>query len=540
MSRRGQIGLSVAILAIGAFVALALAPLLAAASNSDGVALASPYVLRALRFTLLQAVLSTILSVGLAVPVALALARRPEFRGRSLILALLALPVGLPPLVAVLGIVTIFGGAGILTAALGTVGMPPLPPLYGLAGILIAHVFFNMPLAARLLLVAIEAVPSETWRLADELDLGPWPAFRIIDWPAMRAVLPDIATLVFMLCAASFTVVLTLGGGPGATTLEVAIYQALRFDFDPALAGRLALAQAALCAVTMLAAAPYGRPLAVAPTLRGRTGRSVPSGRLTRAADAAMIGAATLFVGLPIAAVIGAGLCVMPKACFQTDAIAPLLADPAIWSALVTSLAIAGAAALAALVLAWPIASAIAALSARAGHGRRLIGGALEIVASTGLVLPPVVLGAGLLLLASATGDPARLAGAIVVAINALAALPFVTRTLLPAISAGAGRHDRLCAGLGIEGFARLRLVDLPVMRRPLALAGLLALLVGLGDLGAIALFGASGIETLPLLLFRRMGSYRLDQAAGVALVLLVLTLGLAVIAERLRREARP
>ena len=55
-----------------------------------------------------------------------------------------------------------------------------------------------------------------------------------------------------MLCAASFTIVLTLGGGPSATTLEVAIYQALRFDFDPGQAVVLALLQLLLCATCYL------------------------------------------------------------------------------------------------------------------------------------------------------------------------------------------------------------------------------------------------------------------------------------------------
>jgi thiamine transport system permease protein len=57
--------------------------------------------------------------------------------------------------------------------------------------------------------------------------------FRLIEWPAMRRSAAGAAGLVFMLCATSFTLVLVLGGGPAATTLEVAIYQALRFDFDP-------------------------------------------------------------------------------------------------------------------------------------------------------------------------------------------------------------------------------------------------------------------------------------------------------------------
>ena len=62
-----------------------------------------------------------------------------------------------------------------------------------------------------------------------------------------------------MLCITSFTIVLTLGGGPAATTLEVAIYQALRFDFDPARAVTLTLLQIALTVVVDARADPARR-----------------------------------------------------------------------------------------------------------------------------------------------------------------------------------------------------------------------------------------------------------------------------------------
>ena len=61
-----------------------------------------------------------------------------------------------------------------------------------------------------------------------------------------------------MLCITSFTIVLTLGGGPRATTLEVAIYQALRFDFDPARAVTLTLLQIALTFVVVVALTRLG------------------------------------------------------------------------------------------------------------------------------------------------------------------------------------------------------------------------------------------------------------------------------------------
>ncbi len=58
--------------------------------------------------------------------------------------------------------------------------------------------------------------------------------------------------LAFLYSAMSFLIVLLIGGGPRFTTIEVAIYQAIKVDFEPALAVRLALIQMALAAITYL------------------------------------------------------------------------------------------------------------------------------------------------------------------------------------------------------------------------------------------------------------------------------------------------
>jgi thiamine transport system permease protein len=55
-----------------------------------------------------------------------------------------------------------------------------------------------------------------------------------------------------MLCFASFATVLSLGGGPQATTIELAIYQALSYDYDPGRAALLAIVQMACCLVLVL------------------------------------------------------------------------------------------------------------------------------------------------------------------------------------------------------------------------------------------------------------------------------------------------
>src|SRR3546814_17457526 len=109
-----------------------------------------------------------------------------------------------------------------------------------------------------------------------------------------------------MLCFTSFAVVLTLGGGPKATTLEVAVYQALRFDFDLGRAVTLALVQLLLCGAIVLAVLRLAVPSTTALT-EGRFYAPPDSGgRLGPPTDGAVI-ALTLFLEIGRAAGRGRG-----------------------------------------------------------------------------------------------------------------------------------------------------------------------------------------------------------------------------------------
>ncbi|MDH3662752.1 MAG: hypothetical protein OEU92_22445 [Alphaproteobacteria bacterium] len=97
--------------------------------------------------------------------------------------------------------------------------------------------------------------------------------------------------------------------------------------------------------------------------------------------------------------------------------------------------------------------------------------------------------------------------------------------------------HDLLCASLGIRRWNRLRLVELPAMRRELGFAAGLTAALSMGDLGVIALFGSNQFQTLPWLLYQTMIRYRADEAAAMALVLLLLGIGLFAAFDLLSRR---
>ena len=86
-------------------------------------------------------------------------------------------------------------------------------------------------------------MPQERFRLVQSLDLSRFDRFWLIELPVMQRYLPSAFAVIFVICLSSFAVALTLGGGPRATTIELAIYQAFRFDFDLSKASLLGLIQ---------------------------------------------------------------------------------------------------------------------------------------------------------------------------------------------------------------------------------------------------------------------------------------------------------
>jgi len=86
-----------------------------------------------------------------------------------------------------------------------------------------------------------------------------------------------------------------------------------------------------------------------------------------------------------------------------------------------------------------------------------------------------------------------------------------------------------LVFSLGLGMWDRLWHVELPYLRGVMAYVFALAFCLSLGDLGIIALFGNDSFITLPWYLYGLMGSYQSRDAAGVALVMLLLSVAVFV-----------
>lgn len=486
-----------------AFVAaIVLGTLVAVVSRAEAGRGLGPAEWAAIRFTISQAVLSAALSVAAAVPVARALARR-RFVGRRLLISLLGAPFILPVIVAVMGLLAVFGRSGMLNDMLRAIGWGEVQ-IYGFHGVVLAHVFFNLPLATRLILQGWQEIPAERFRLAAQLNMGPRDIWRVLERPMLRRVLPGAAAVIFAICLSSFAVALTLGGGPRATTVELAIYQAFRFDFDLARAALLSCVQIVLVGAAAL----------IAWRLAGREGFGAGFDRPVRRWDArstgmrlmdgAWIVLAAAFLVLPVAMVVAKGL--------------PGLAQlpTSVWRAAGVSIGVALGSTLLMMMLALPMAVASAL-----GRGR------LELVGLLGIAASPLVIGTGLFIIIHPIADPFALAFVVTAVVNAIMALPFALRIMVPAVRDAVDVYGRLSAALNMTGMVWLRLVLIPRIRGNLGFACGLTAAMSMGDLGVIALFADPENATLPLQMYRLMDAYRMEAAAGAAVLLLGLSFGL-------------
>jgi len=485
-----------------------------------------------LKFTLYQAFLSTVLSLFVGVLLAWALAHQSHFRGRGLLVALFSSSLVLPTLIVVFGLIGIFGRSGYLNqismflfdTSFGSY-------LYGLGGILLAHVYLNASFASRALLHSFESIPKEKYKLAKSLNFSVFERFLYVEYPALKSTLLSIGSTIFLLCFTSFAVVLLLGGSPSYNTLEVAIYEAVKLDFDIGMALKLALIQLSISAVLVVLSSGF----------RINVSNLKTSDALILWKESTVlgliqwfiIGLFTLFFVLPLVVILLDGI----GADFGR-----ILREPLFIKSFITSISLATVSSILTVIIAVLLSNARRnfTLPTRLASKpfSKLLDGIIAFSGNLYLAIPSLVLGLGFFLMYQ-NSDASELlwSTAALLTANVLMSLPFALSVLTPAMHKTAQRYDKLAFSLGLSKIQRWFYVEYPYIKSSLGYVFALAFCFSLGDLGIIALFGSDEFSTLPWYLYQLMGSYRTTDAAGVALVLLFLVLGVFILLPKLFKE---
>ena len=196
------------------------------------------------------AAVTTAVLVVLAAPAAYLLAYS-RFPGKSLVEALVNLPLALPPTVLGFYLLVVMGPKG--PVGRGWEWLTGDALLFTFAGITAASVVYSIPFAVQPMKAAFQKIDRRLLENADVLGLSPFAAFVRVVIPNSLSGITASAILVFLHSMGAFGVLLMIGGSiPGETRVaSIAIYEAVE-SMNYREAGLLSLSFIPVCYLFLL------------------------------------------------------------------------------------------------------------------------------------------------------------------------------------------------------------------------------------------------------------------------------------------------
>lgn len=531
--------------------------LVLAAAGGEGLGWAeAARVARPLGFTVYQAALSTLLTLLLGLPAAYVFARY-RFPGKGLLRILTTLPFILPTVVVAASFNALLGPRGWINVLLMNAfdfASPPVQMLNSLGAILLAHVFYNTTIVIRTVGAAWEQLDPRLEAAGRVLGASPLGVLREITLPLLRPALLASTLLVFMFNFTSFGVVLLLGG-PRYATLEVEIYiQALHMLNLP-LAGLLSAVQ---LGITLLLTLGYsllaGSGVPLTPRLRGEGLRRVETWRQRLLVGGVIAGVVLLLV-LPLAALAARSVTRLDADRGQRGQVQPAFTlayyselfvnrrqslfyvPPA--AAARNSLVYAGSTVAISLALGFLAASS---LSRSRDPRNRALNRVLDPLLMLPLGASAVTLGLGYIVVFNRPPLDVRSFPFLIPIAHSLVALPFVVRTLQPALASIPLSLRQAAAVMGASPWQVWREVDLPIVSRAALVAAIFSFTISLGEFGATSFLARPEYPTLPVAIFRFLsqpGALNYGQALAMATILLLLCAASIFVLERVQDKSQ-
>ena len=167
--------------------------------------------------SLVVATVATGVATAIATIGALVLARGGNFRGKTVSLGLITLPLMVPEIVTAVAVLIFFSAIGMNL---------------GLGNVIIAHITFCIPFAFMPIRARLEGMDTNLEQAARDLYASEWETFRFVTIPLLMPGIVAGAMLSFVISMDDFIITLMVGGA-GSTTLPVYIYSMIRRGLTP-------------------------------------------------------------------------------------------------------------------------------------------------------------------------------------------------------------------------------------------------------------------------------------------------------------------
>ncbi len=495
--------------------------------------LVSPYYRDTLWFTTWQAALSTLLTLALALPGAYVFARY-RFPGKSLLLSLATLPFVLPTVVVAAAFMALIGQNGVVNTGLMSLfhlSDPPIQLERTLAIILIVHVFYNYAIALRIISSYWANQSPRLEEAARVLGANRWRIWWEIRLPILHPAILAAAVLVFIFTFTSFGVVLILGG-PRYATLEVEIYRQATALFNLKIAAALSIVQIGFMFILMIVYTRLQRQTS-GDLQSAQVIAQSPRTRRERAFVAANLLLMIVLLITPLVALVlrsftgESGLTTRYYTLLDTNQRNSVLFVPPI-EAVGNSLRFA----IATTVLAVALGMIAAYLLARRG------GRWLDAVFMLPLATSAVTLGFGFIIALDEPPLNLRTSAALIPLAHTLVAMPFVVRSVLPALRAVSPNVRGAAQVLGASPAQVWRFIDLPLISRGVIVGATFAFTVSMGEFGATTFVARPDTPTMPIVIYRLLGqpgAANYGQALAMSTLLMTVCAVSFILIERAR-----
>ena len=504
--------------------------------SSFGEIVTSGYYRDTLWFTVGQAALSTVLTLLLALPAAYVFTRY-TFPGRSLLLSLSTLAFVLPTVVVAVAFRALVGSRGLLNEtlmALFGLESPPLQLERTLTLILIAHVFYNYAVALRIISGFWMNQSLRIEEAARVLGAHGWRVWWYVRLPLLRPAILAAAVLIFIFTFTSFGVILILGGVRFAT-LEVEIYRQTANLGNLPIAAALSLVQIGIMLAMFIVYSRLQRRSAV-DLQRGRQSARAPRNAREWAVVLVNVGVMVVLLFLPLATLVIRSFNVEGQ--FTTLYYQGLNANPrgsVLFTPPVEAIQNSVAFALVTTVLSVLLGLIAAYLLTQ----RQLrIARWLDPLFMLPLATSAVTLGFGFIIALDEPPLNLRTSPLLIPIAHTLVAMPFVVRSVLPALNNISPAVHESAAVLGASPWRVWRYIDIPLISRSLFVGATFAFTISMGEFGASLFVARPDTPTMPVVIYRLLGqpgAVNYGQALAMSTLLMLVCAVSFMLIERVR-----